>query len=56
MCQSTGLSSTTLSDLVVEVIYIGARGENQVLNDPQELLAASGCFGLLRVVISKTLR
>lgn len=56
ICHGSGLSSTTLSDLVVEVIYIDARGEEQVVNDPKELRAASGCFGLLGIVTSITLQ
>jgi hypothetical protein len=56
ICHGAGLSSSTLSDLVAEVTYIDARGEEQVVNDPQELRAASGCFGLLGIVTSITLQ
>ena len=55
MCHGSGLQSTTLSDLVVEVEYVDAKGLVQTVNDPKELAAASGAFGLLGVVISITL-
>lgn len=55
ICHGAGLSTSTLSDLVVEVCYIDARGAEQQVSDPQQLKAASGCFGLLGVVTSITL-
>jgi len=56
ICHGSGLSTTTLSDLVVEVEYVDANGVVQIVNDPTELLAASGAFGLLGVVVSITLK
>ena len=56
ICHGSGLGSTTLSDLVVEVRYIDAHGNVQTVNDPAELRAASGCFGLLGVVTAVTLQ
>ena len=56
ICHGSGLSTTTLSDLVVEVEYVDANGVVQTVNDPTELLAASGAFGLLGVVVSITLQ
>lgn len=56
ICHGAGLSSSTLSDLVVEVSYVDAHGEVQTVNDEKELRAASGCFGLLGVVVSVTLQ
>ena len=56
ICHGSGLSSSTLSDLVVEVQYVDAKGNLQTVNDPEELRAASGCFGLLGVVVSLTLQ
>lgn len=81
VCHGAGLGTSTLSDLVVEVEYVDARGDIQgvcsrlfvlflvflgrsidyecllpVVNDTVELRAASGCFGLLGVVISLTLQ
>jgi hypothetical protein len=50
------LSTTTLSDLVVEVQYVDAKGEVRTINDKTELLAASGAFGLLGVVVAVTLQ
>jgi hypothetical protein len=55
ICHGSGFSTRTLSDLVMEVEYVDARGNLQVVNDPEELRAASGCFGLLGVVVSLTL-
>ena len=45
-----------MSDLVVELTYVDARGDLQTINDPAELRAASGAFGLLGVVVSITLQ
>ncbi|PVF94943.1 hypothetical protein CPB86DRAFT_712145 [Serendipita vermifera] len=55
ICHGSGFSSKTLSDLVMEVEYVDAKGNLQTVNDPEELRAASGCFGLLGVVVSLTL-
>jgi hypothetical protein len=55
ICHGSGFTTTTLSDLVMEVQYVDAQGEVQTINNKNELLAASGCFGLLGVVISITL-
>lgn len=56
ICHGGGLSTSTLSDLVVEVCYVDAHGNDQRVSDPQELKAAAGCFGLLGVVTSITLQ
>jgi hypothetical protein len=56
ICHGSGFSSRTLSDLVMEVEYVDAKGNLQIVNDPEELRAASGCFGLLGVVVSLTLQ
>jgi hypothetical protein len=55
ICHGAGFSSQTLSDLVEEVEYVDAKGIIQTVRDKEELRAASGCFGLLGVVISLTL-
>lgn len=55
ICHGAGFSTSTLSDLVVEVQYVDANGDLQIVNDPEELRAASGCFGLLGVVVALTL-
>ena len=36
--------------------YVDARGDLQTVNDPTELRAASGAFGLLGIVVSVTLQ
>ncbi|KAH6903835.1 hypothetical protein BKA70DRAFT_1110157 [Coprinopsis sp. MPI-PUGE-AT-0042] len=56
ICHGSGLTTTTLSDLVVEVQYVDAKGEVRTINDKAELLAASGAFGLLGVVVAVTLQ
>lgn len=56
ICHGAGLTTNTLSDLVVEVSYIDAKGDLQTVNDPVELRAASGAFGLLGVVVSVTIQ
>ena len=45
-----------MSDLVVELTYVDARGDLQTINDSKELRAASGAFGLFGVVVSITLQ
>lgn len=55
ICHGSGLSSSTLSDLVMELSYVDANGDLQTVTDREELRTASGCFGLLGVVVSLTL-
>jgi hypothetical protein len=56
ICHGAGLRHRTLSDLVTEVEFVNARGELQTVSDPKLLRAAAGCFGLLGVVTSLTLK
>ena len=56
ICHGSGLSTTTLSDLVVEVQYVDHQGTLRTVNGKSELRAASGAFGLLGVVVSLTLQ
>ncbi|KIK54755.1 hypothetical protein GYMLUDRAFT_176806 [Collybiopsis luxurians FD-317 M1] len=56
VCHGAGITTSTLSDLVAEVEYVDPKGEIRTVSDPAELRAASGCFGLLGVVLSITLR
>ncbi len=55
ICHGAGRASTTLSDLVRAVEYVDANGKLQVVDKPEHLLAASGCFGLLGVITHLTL-
>ncbi|KAE9405790.1 hypothetical protein BT96DRAFT_915773 [Gymnopus androsaceus JB14] len=55
VCHGAGLSTSTLSDLVA-VEYVDPQGNIQTVNVPSQLQAAAGCFGLLGVVLSITLR
>ncbi|KAF8594751.1 hypothetical protein BDV93DRAFT_577501 [Ceratobasidium sp. AG-I] len=56
ICHGSGFSTTTLSDLVAEFHYIDPKGVARSVSDPQELRAASGCFGLLGICTAVTLR
>ncbi|KAF5391481.1 hypothetical protein D9757_002438 [Collybiopsis confluens] len=56
VCHGAGITTSTLSDLVAEVEYVDPQGNIQTVNDPAELRAAAGCFGLLGIVLSITLR
>ena len=56
ICHGAGLRHQTLSDLVHELELVNARGELQVISDKTTLTAAAGCFGLLGVVVSITLK
>lgn len=56
ICHGAGRRHQTLSDLVTEVEFVNARGEIQVVSDPELLKAAAGCFGLLGVVTALTLK
>jgi hypothetical protein len=56
ICHGAGLRHKTLSDLVAEVEFVNARGHLQTVSDPALLKAAAGCFGLLGIVTSLTLK
>ncbi|MBW3609008.1 MAG: hypothetical protein KY463_11750, partial [Actinobacteria bacterium] len=56
VCHGAGLRHKTLSDLVAEVEFVNARGELQTVSDAALLKAAAGCFGLLGIVTSLTLK
>jgi hypothetical protein len=56
ICHGAGLRHKTLSDLVTEVEFVNARGRLQRVSDPRLLKTAAGCFGLLGIVTSLTLK
>jgi len=56
ICHGAGLKTLTLSDLVLEVCYVDAHGNDQCVTDPEELKAAAGCFGMLGIVTSITIQ
>lgn len=56
ICHGAGWRHPTLSDLVTEIEFVNARGELQVVSDPEQLRSAAGCFGLLGVVTALTLK
>jgi hypothetical protein len=58
MCHGAGINSATLSDLLIGITFVNARGETQTITDArrQELMVAAGCFGLLGVIVSMTFK
>jgi len=54
ICHGAGSRHRTLNDLVTSIEFVNARGEVQVVDDPGQLAAAAGCFGLLGVVTAVT--
>ena len=56
VCHGSGISTTTLSDLVVSIEFVNAKGELQVVDDPHHLKSASACFGMLGIVTSLTMK
>jgi hypothetical protein len=56
ICHGAGLRHPTLSDLVVEIEFVNARGELQTVSDPALLRSAAGAFGLLGIVTAITLQ
>ena len=56
ICHGAGRLHPTLSDLVAEIEFVNAKAELQVVSDPVLLRVAAGCFGLLGIVTSLTLK
>ena len=56
ICHGAGIKSRSLSDLVMEVQFVNAVGDVQTVDDKELLKSVSGCFGILGVVVSLTLR
>ena len=56
ICHGAGLSTQTLSDLVLEMEFVNGSGELQKVTDKETLLAVAGCFGLAGVVTSITFK
>ncbi len=56
ICHGAGLQHKCLSDQVYEIEYVDPNGALQTVTDPELLKAAAGCFGLLGVVTSITLK
>lgn len=50
ICHGAGRAHQTLSDLVRRVEYVDCHGELQVVEKPEHLRAAAGCFGLMGVI------
>lgn len=55
ICHGAGRQHPTLSDLVRKVEYVDCHGILLTVEDPAQLKAASGCFGLMRVITHLTL-
>jgi hypothetical protein len=56
VCHGSGKSTTTLSDLVAAIEFVNANGELQIVDDPLQLKSVSGCFGMLGIVTSITMK
>jgi hypothetical protein len=56
ICHGAGSAHRTLNDLVVAIEFVNARGEVQLVDDPTQLAAAAGCFGLLGIVTAVTFK
>lgn len=55
ICHGAGRAHSTLSDLVRRVEYVDCNGELHAIDDPTQLRAAAGCFGLMGVITHVTL-
>ncbi|KAF1344959.1 hypothetical protein BDV97DRAFT_407622 [Delphinella strobiligena] len=49
-CHGAGIGHKTLSDYVRRIEYVDCNAKLQVVDDPVQIKAAAGCFGLLGVV------
>eukprot|EP00521_Asterionellopsis_glacialis_P016031 CAMPEP_0195308760 /NCGR_PEP_ID=MMETSP0707-20130614/38395_1 /TAXON_ID=33640 /ORGANISM="Asterionellopsis glacialis, Strain CCMP134" /LENGTH=587 /DNA_ID=CAMNT_0040373047 /DNA_START=157 /DNA_END=1920 /DNA_ORIENTATION=+ len=56
ICHGAGKKTTTLSDLVASIEFVNSMGELQTVDDPFQLRSVSGCFGMLGVVTSITMK
>ncbi|KAK8066224.1 hypothetical protein PG997_012971 [Apiospora hydei] len=50
ICHGAGRRHQTCSDLVRRIEYVDCHGELRMVDDPELIKAAAGCFGLLGVV------
>ncbi|KAJ6509053.1 hypothetical protein C8R45DRAFT_463892 [Mycena sanguinolenta] len=55
ICHGAGIKQSTFSDLVRKVEYVDCNGQLRVVDDPEHLRAAAGCFGLMGVITHLTL-
>lgn len=55
ICHGSGYGHQTLSDLVRKVEYVDCNGNLRVVDNPEHLRAAAGCFGLMGVITHLTL-
>jgi hypothetical protein len=56
ICHGAGIRNRTLSDLVASIEFVNPLGQVQTVDDPAQLAAAAGCFGLLGIVTAVTLK
>ena len=56
ICHGAGKNTTTLSDLVASIEFVNANGELQTVDDPFQLKSVAGCFGMLGIVTSITMK
>jgi FAD/FMN-containing dehydrogenase len=50
ICHGAGIAHKTLSDYVRRIEYVDCNGKLQMVDDPNQIKAAAGAFGLLGVV------
>lgn len=50
ICHGAGIGHKTISDYVRRIEYVDCNAKLQVVDDPIQIKAAAGCFGLLGVV------
>ena len=55
-CHGGGIGHQTLADRIIEMEYVDAMGELQVVNDPELLKIVGGSMGMLGIVTSITYR
>jgi len=55
-CHGGGIGHQTLADRIMELEYVDALGELQVINDPELLKVIGGSMGMLGIVTSITYR
>ncbi|KAA8896395.1 hypothetical protein FN846DRAFT_900289 [Sphaerosporella brunnea] len=54
ICHGAGIKHATLSDIVRKIEYIDVNGVHRAIDDPAELKAAAGSFGLLGIITHVT--
>ena len=56
ICHGAGLRNQTLSDIVLKLEFVNAKGELQTVDSPEVLPGVAGCLGLAGIVTEITFR